>query len=300
MTPTRSSSATARRGSPARSWTPVRTCASSASSRATGSPAGSTSRPRGSVASGRSTRRTARRTASSEWALALMLIGLRNAGDAVPPTSSTGRPSSTGSRDDPRLPPRRADRQDRRSDRLRDHRAAPAGAPRAVPHDDLRLRPVRAARARRRLRRHVHDRSTTSSRCRTWSSASRPITPATRGMLGAREFDLHARRGGLRQRLAGCDRPDRCPHRQAARGHDRRVPSTSSTPSRSPMDSPIRDLPQRLPDAAHRRGDRGDPVRATSGSWSTSWSGSSPGTRRATTCCRGPSRTGRAAPPSRT
>ena len=53
------------------------------------------------------------------------------------------------------------------------------------------------------------------------------------GMLGAREFDLMRDGARLRQRVARRDRPDRRADRQAARGPDRGLRSTSSTRSRS-------------------------------------------------------------------
>ena len=63
----------------------ARACASSASWRATASRAGSTSRPPGSAASATVDTTNGSSYGVSEWALAMALIGLRNAGALVPP-----------------------------------------------------------------------------------------------------------------------------------------------------------------------------------------------------------------------
>ena len=118
-----------------------------------------------------------------------------------------------------------------------------------------------------------------------------PITPATRGMLGAREFDLmhdeavfvNVSRGAIVQTDA-----------LIAKLREGKLIASLDVfdPEPFPVDSPIRDLPNVFL-TPHIAGGRTPPAaRASSRSWSTSWSASSAGTRPATTCCRGPSRTG--------
>ena len=118
--------------------------------------AGSTSRPPGSAASGRSTRRTARHTASRSGRSALMLVGLRNAGEQFRDIMDRKPPFHAVALDERAFKPDELTGKTVGLDRLRDHRSTAARAARAVPHDHLRVRPVRAARARRRLRHHVH------------------------------------------------------------------------------------------------------------------------------------------------
>ena len=161
-----------------RSWTPARTCASSASWRATGS----RDRIDTEAAWERGMRTVDTTNGSSygvsEWALALMASSA-----CATPASGSGividrqaqfYPASLGGA---AVPPGRADGQDRRAHRLRHHRPAAAGAPGALPLHHLRPRPVRAARARGHLRRDVHEPRQRAVACRTWSSAWRPSRP---------------------------------------------------------------------------------------------------------------------------
>ena len=78
----------------------------------------------------------------AEWALALMLIGLRNAGAQF--RRLIAGEEFRRSQGRLRLPPRRADRPDGRADRARAHRPPADRAAGAVPLHDPGPRPVRA------------------------------------------------------------------------------------------------------------------------------------------------------------